>query len=1234
MRILAIRGRNLASLSGDFSVDFEAEPLASAGIFAITGPTGAGKSTLLDAVCLALFAEIPRLRAAPASGAVGHEEGAISARDARSILSHGAGDGFAEVDFAIPAGGRYRARWDVRRARGRAEGNLQNYSHAFERLDTGERMGGTRTETRTAIAGVIGLSAEQFTRAVLLAQGDFEAFIRADANDRAALLERLTGSQIYTRIGQRAYAKASDLRAGLETLRQQITAQEGLDDAARALAEEALRQAEADHAAARARLGALEAEERWQARHAQLGADLDSARQGHDAALAEQAAAQPRREALTQDRAAFALTPQLAARDAARGALIRAETALAQARSAATAAMATAETRKQEAGQAAEALAHAEQQARDLAPAIDAARTLDRQITETEQALATLAKDEHAAEQAARAAQEQATTARADHAAAEARQQAAQAWLDTHAALRMLAEREDEIAGLLATREQTQTRRHQHERQARALEADEHAAMARHGTARDALEHAEQAADAAQTRRAAAEASLPGDDAFDRLTHQIDRIAQTDVLAIEAEQALRESTQAQAALAETQARRATLARRLGDIAAALAGHDLALPALDAQLVAARRVLAQSLAASDKAAEALRAGLIAGEPCPVCGATQHGLSALDSLLGEHLEANRAQTQHLEDALARLRGDQQALRRECGMLGEQDLALQREEGGQAERIAPLQVRAEQTGLALREALAALGLTHDAPARAALQTLRDATAQERDGLLALRAAADLARRAQEDARAALDTARQAESQALDTLRLRSQALNDCRQTLEQLGQSEQACTATLDMALAGVADWRHTPDPQGWLRKQAQAWRDHQANLADAQQTMPSLIAAMHHAISLCDQALARHQAAAAQRAERADALALRRAERAPLLQGQSVAEAEQALALATQTARMASEDARIAREQAAQAHAGARAAEQAANEQQARAALDLDHAAAELATRLAAGPMAEADVARVAAAGLASLEREGTALAKLDSAVGEAEAVLAQCRNQLDRHQAEPHDKTLTPADLAEAKTGAASADRETALTLEEARLRIRQDDRVRAQTAALRARLESATAQADVWLRLSELIGDREGKTLRRFAQGLTLDRLLDHANARLADLKPRFALERGMGGDMLIQVIDNDMGGQVRGLHNLSGGERFLVSLALALGLAEMSTARGVRIESLFIDEGFGALDPASLGQALGLLEHLHATGRRVGVISHVEELKERVPVKIEVAPTGRGTSRITVVEG
>jgi exonuclease SbcC len=192
--------------------------------------------------------------------------------------------------------------------------------------------------------------------------------------------------------------------------------------------------------------------------------------------------------------------------------------------------------------------------------------------------------------------------------------------------------------------------------------------------------------------------------------------------------------------------------------------------------------------------------------------------------------------------------------------------------------------------------------------------------------------------------------------------------------------------------------------------------------------------------------------------------------------------------------------------------------------------------------------------------------------------------------------------------------------------------VRRDNEARAATASLRSDLSAGRASADVWLRLSDLIGDATGARFRRFAQGLTLDRLLLHANARLAELKPRYELQRGVGGDMLIQVVDHDMAGEVRGLHNLSGGERFLVSLALALGLSEMSSGQGLRIESLFIDEGFGALDSSSLGSALAMLEQLHATGRRVGVISHIEEVKDRVPVKIQVTPVARGRSVVEVV--
>lgn len=127
MKILAIRGKNLASLEGEFEIDFTTEPLKSAGIFAITGSTGAGKSTLLDALCLALFDDTPRTSRAKENIAIPDvRDKFINQKDCRTVLRRGTGEGYAEVDFLSLGGEKFRSRWMVKRARGRADGSMQN----------------------------------------------------------------------------------------------------------------------------------------------------------------------------------------------------------------------------------------------------------------------------------------------------------------------------------------------------------------------------------------------------------------------------------------------------------------------------------------------------------------------------------------------------------------------------------------------------------------------------------------------------------------------------------------------------------------------------------------------------------------------------------------------------------------------------------------------------------------------------------------------------------------------------------------------------------------------------------------------------------------------------------------------------------------------------------------------------------------------------------------------------
>ena len=186
-----------------------------------------------------------------------------------------------------------------------------------------------------------------------------------------------------------------------------------------------------------------------------------------------------------------------------------------------------------------------------------------------------------------------------------------------------------------------------------------------------------------------------------------------------------------------------------------------------------------------------------------------------------------------------------------------------------------------------------------------------------------------------------------------------------------------------------------------------------------------------------------------------------------------------------------------------------------------------------------------------------------------------------------------------------------------------------DDACRRRDAAL-ASFAAAERAAEVDRVLGEVIGSHDGKLFRSFAQSLTLDQLLFVANSHLEELAPRYQLERVPKHDLELQVIDRDFGGEVRSVQSLSGGESFLVSLALALGLSSMS-AHDVRVRTLLIDEGFGTLDPATLDSALAVLDELQATGRQVGIISHVPALLDRVRAHVRVTPRGGGRSDVFI---
>lgn len=1229
MRVLAIRGRNLASLAGDFAIDFEAAPLGDAGIFAITGPTGAGKSTLLDAMCLALYNRVPRLRAAPKRGRVGSETDALSATDPRGLLRQGTIEGFAEIDFVGRDKARYRARWSVARAR---TGTLKQVDQALTSIDSGERIGGTRTETLVEIERRVGLTADQFGRAVMLAQGDFEAFIKAEADERAELLEQLTGTEIYSRLGIAAAAKAAGMREDIHLIQHRLDSQGGLSDNARATAEAQLAEVRTAQHAAKGALAALERDRDWYALLATLEARLVEAESGLANVRQDHAAAADRRLVLQRRRSAAGCIPKWCALVEIRGRANSVQGDLVGLVAAKTEAEGHASSLSAREALALEATSAARLALEAARPTLEAARSLDRQIAGAAQALAPLMEEGERLAAAAVSAATSHSTAVEDHAGCVEKRATVATWLEQAVARGPVTLRRDEIVADLTifAKEETQLailERRRGDAERNVVETSEASAAAS-----DRLEHSEAQLATSQRQLAAAQAAAPVNSTLENLTKTRDAVAAVAPCLT----ALEAATGALTAADEAAQR---VAHEIGQSQAACRaarGHaeQLAadLPNLRTHLQSAARAADLSNATADEAAAKLRSTLVLGEPCPVCGGTAHAVDALLGLIDARVDVD---TKTRDDAERSVFNAEREAAVEADRIAAATARLERleQQAGQATAmVVTAQAARELAVSALDEAAFKIGIEvkNIAHARGTVEERLAAIDEQRQTATAALAVLDLARGEADRARDLQDAASSDSRLKAEASRQAVQALHAIMTGVEAVHRDIGRLSISLEQRLMPLFDWRDEREPIARLDALVAEWLDHRQLLEAADAVLPALLQRVQTTeITKVRAADAAEQAtrAAEQAGKSHDALVV---ERAKLLGGEAsefaAARFEAAVSAASAVADRAGAEAEAARIVLVTLTAQTEACKQ---QVQASAGL-VEKQSRELINDLERLQLTEAEVEFESSVPASALEKEAQALSELDDRVTTAASAAATRGGDVRTHKESSPPRT-TRDELAGSLADAVSVEAGASEAASEAEAVIRQDDRARLQAATIRQSLEEAREAAQIWFRLDELIGDREGRKFRRFAQGLTLDRLIFHANIRLAELQPRYTLERRQDGEMLIQVVDNDLGGQVRGLHNLSGGERFLVSLALALGLSEMSTGQGLSIESLFIDEGFGALDSASLAQAISMLEGLHATGRRVGVISHIEEVKERIPVKIVVSPVARGRSEVTV---
>ena len=1248
MKILKISGKNLASLAGEFCVDFEQEPLASSGLFAISGPTGAGKTTLLDALCLALYDATPRLlkivRGSSFLPDVGTET--VSAQDPRTLLRRGAAEAWAEVDFVGNDALRYRARWSVRRARSKAAGGLQKSNMTLHQLPDLIALGGTKSEVAEEIRKRIGLSFDQFTRAVLLAQNEFSAFLKTEENERGELLETLTGSVIYSAISRRAFERFKAEQLAMQQLTARLADHTPMAAQARTELEAHCATADAALAVTDCRQAALEQQLRWHHEAAKLARNEADAEQALALArTAAEAAADRRRHLATIEvmQTARPLLDDSTRLDSDIASLQKAMAAIGEelARAAATQQQAAAAL-----ALASEQLQAAEEAQRAAAVQLDKAKALDASLSALAPSHAKAQEARSAADQELRAA----TTALQDATGQLAATQSAHAvggqWLEQHRRWEDLSAQWPRWNTLLAQAEQAAQHDARLAEQLQAAHAAQQTATLNESRAAATLLAATTQLGALEAKRQQAISELATFDA-DQLQRQRQALDQRRNGLAAAERTWSELAATRERLLQTQTQSSALESAKAGALAALAAADAQAIGLGAALTQAERSLSGAEMACADSVVDLRATLADNTPCPVCGSEEHPYQHQNAALHDMLASLRKEVTECRarsQANVADQATQQALIASCG----QQLATTAHEAG------TLQAALEKH----TAAWAALSLAAEAPGEdtrttwllAQIEELKEASAK----LDAQERAARDAAMARDAAQHACDCSAAEHAKALTLANAAQAAL--AKSQAAHAALSEQRTHAEKNVAMLLKELDAAFSDAQGWtaqwqsapshfrLEREAEvtAWRtqsEQHANRARVLLTQEAeqRVATLRHA-----QAQAT-QATAAAEFNRVDADVKDKAtQRAALWQGRPVRDIEKELATAIEAARTLVASQQAATQAAMQAETRARES-MAQTSARLAVALELASAAqARLAAWLADYPQrhpalepvdSKEQLATLLDRGADWIAGERGALHALEAGAASAATVLTERRSQRALHQQSAAPEGGSADELAIQLDTLTGERKEAVAAASALRLQLAQDDVRRANAQAMMAEIHKQRLVELRWGRMNELIGSADGKKFRNYAQQFTLDVLLGYANSHLRQLAKRYRLERvaSVSGPSLgLLVRDQDMGGEIRSVNSLSGGESFLVSLALALGLASLSSNR-VRVESLFIDEGFGSLDSETLRVAMDALDGLQSMGRKVGVISHVQEMTERIATKILVQPAGGGTSSVTV---